>query len=243
MIPRIYSVGIWSGMALAVLFMLGFVILARFVPAHSPAASAQDIAAIYQAGATQIRLGMVVTLFASAFYLPWTVMLSAFIRRMEGESTFLSQCQLVGGTVGSLFLFLPVLCWAICAFRPDRNPDITLMLNDAGWLLLITPAPPFLVQFFSLGYAILTDRSGLQLMPRWLGYTCFWIGILFTPAVLSFFLKTGPFAWNGLFSFWIPFVLFFSWFLLVFFSARDGLRRAADSASGITPAKASSTVV
>ena len=236
MVPRINAVGVWCGVAFMVLFTIGFMALARFVPAHNPAASAQEIAAIYQQNATAIRLGMVFCLFACACYLPMTVMLSAFVRTMEGEARFLSQCQLVGGTVGSLFLFLPVLFWEITAFRPERNPDITQTLNDISWLLLITPAPPFLVQLFSLGYAVLNDRSGLQLLPRWFGYACFWFGLMFTPAIVAFFLKTGPFAWNGLFSFWIPLVAFFSLFLMVVYCAQQGLRRANAAGGAVRPA-------
>ena len=45
------------------------------------------------------------------------------------------------------------------------------------------------------------------------------------------FFKTGPFAWNGMFSFWIPGTLFFAWYVVMLVTIskaidRDALRNA-----------------
>jgi hypothetical protein len=152
---------------------------------------------------------------AAALYLPWTVTFSALIRRMEGESTFLSQTQLLGGLASSMFFVLPALVWQVAAFRPDRSPDLTLLLNDAGWILTVTPVPPFLVQWVPLAVAILIDKNNPALFPRWLGYLTLWCQVVYLPGAAAYFFKTGPFAWNGLFAFWVPLSTFVAWELLM----------------------------
>ena len=143
---------------------------------------------------------------AAGFYLPLTVTLSALIKRMEGESTFLSQCQLIGGLAASFFFVLPALIWQVAAFRPDRSSDLILLLNDIGWILTVTPDPPFYVQFVPLVIAIFINRNQPAVFPRWMGYVSLWACLIFGPAMAAYFFKRGSFAWNGLFPFWLPIV-------------------------------------
>jgi hypothetical protein len=64
------------------------------------------------------------------------------------------------------------------------------------------------VQNFAFAFAILTDTRTTPLFPRWLGYLNIWAAITFTPGVILPFFKSGPFAWNGIFVFWIPAIVF-----------------------------------
>ena len=116
MLPRIHLVGAWSLHIFLLTYLLGLWLLSDFVPAHEPMATAEEIAKIYVEDANLIRAGMLFIMIAAAFYLPWTVTVSALIRRMEGESTFLSQCQLIGGLASSFFFVLPALIWQVAAY-------------------------------------------------------------------------------------------------------------------------------
>ena len=64
MIPRINRVGAWCGLAFLVMYLLGLWVFSGFVPAHDPAASAEQIAAIYRRNTTGIKLGMAFIMFA-----------------------------------------------------------------------------------------------------------------------------------------------------------------------------------
>ena len=65
-----------------------------------------------------------------------------------------------------------------------------------------------MAQNFAFAFAILTDPRRRPLFPRWLGHLNVWATIVYTPAIVLQFFKHGPFAWNGLFVFWLPAVVF-----------------------------------
>lgn len=225
MISRIHLAGVGCGVLFLLCYLIGLWLLAGFVPAHPPTMTAEEIASIYRANANGIRLGMVFVMIAAGFYLPWTVTLSALIRRMEGESTFLSQTQLLGGLAASMFFVLPALIWQVAAYRLDRSPELILMLNDMGWILTVTPDPPFFVQFLPLMVAIFMSRAQPAPFPRWMGWATLWANILYSPAMAAYFFQSGPFAWNGLFPFWLPLSTFVVWEIVLYTMAYRYIKR------------------
>lgn len=42
------------------------------------------------------------------------------------------------------------------------------------------------------------QAPGQIVFRRWVGYLNIWAALLLAPAVLIYFFKTGPFAWNGI---------------------------------------------
>lgn len=205
------------------MIVMGFFLITfnQFVPPHSPSLAADEIAAIYQQRANPIRFGSAMIMLFTVFYMTWTLAIDAALSRIEAVNKLLLKGQLVGGSVGSVFLLLPMLLFAITAFRPERSPELTLLMSDLAWLALITPASPFILQTGSIGAAVLLDRSGVPLFPRWIGYFAIWVAVSTVPALLAFFFRTGPFAWDGIFPFWLPFSVFGLWvFLLSYFLIR-----------------------
>ncbi len=213
----------WSGVAFAVLFTLGFWPITHFMPPPSPNASALDIATMYREHTNQIRLGLLVMMGASGCILPFAAVISAQMKRMEDAPSVLTYLQLASGALGVVFFIVPCLLWSIAAFRPERDAELIQLFNDAGWLMFLMPFTTFIVQNFAIGLAILGDRSAQPVFPRWVAYFNFWVAVLFVPGGLLTFFKSGPFAWNGLFAFWVPFVVFFTWYILMFALLRKGI--------------------
>lgn len=201
----------WSGPVFAVLFGLGWFVVASFLPPHLPAAGAEDIATIYAQDLNRIRIGMVLSMYASGFYGPWVALIYVLMRRIEGRAApVLSMTQLISGTMGILVFLLPPMLWIAAAFRPERDAALVLALNDTAWLYLTMVVSPFIFQYLALGLAVLADERAQPLLPRWLGYFAIWAAVIFIPAGMIAFFKSGPFAWNGFIGFWLPACTFFA---------------------------------
>lgn len=203
-------IGAWSGIVFLVAFGLGLA-LAGWLPwLPSPAMTADQVGTMYRAHTNGIRAGMVILVFGSVFYLAMTAVTSLQMKRMQG-SAFASQMQLVTGVViMTTFLYGPTMM-GIAAFRPDRNPDVLLALHDLGWLVFIMPFMPASFQCFSIALGVFMDRGRTNVFPRWFAFLNVWCGLLYMPALLVLFFKTGPFAWNGLLTFYVAAVAFFAW--------------------------------
>jgi len=147
------------------------------------------------------------------------------MRRIEGRHGVLTIAQISSGTVGVVVFLIATVCWTVAAFRPDRSPELILLLNDFGWICFLMTFAVFVAQDFVIGFAILGDKNEQPIFPRWLGYFNLWVGVTFIPGGLLTFFKTGPFAWNGLFVWWVPFVVFFTWYIVMFIMLRGAIIR------------------
>lgn len=205
-----------AGPLCVVLMVLGLWPTAGFFPPMPPGLSADEIAAIYADRAVGIRIATVIFLIAGACYAAFTAAVAAQTRRMETRATpVLTYLQITCGAVVTVLFVAVAVNWSLAAFRPERSPEITQMLNDLGWFWFLFTATVPALQLMALGFAILGDKAAQPVLPRWLGYVNLWIAVLFLPGVLLTFFKAGPFAWNGLFVFWIPAAAFGLWFLVV----------------------------
>lgn len=215
----------WSGLTFAAMFAGGWFLIAHFVPPHLPAATADEIARLYAANTSQIRLGLMFCMFATGFYAPWVAILYVILKRIEGdEAPLMAITQLVSGTVGYVVFCLPAMIWITVSFRPERDPQLLLLLNDLGWLILTMVVSPFIMQNLAIGVAVLQDRTAQALMPRWVGYFNIWAAIIYVPAGLIPFFKSGPFAWNGFIAFWLPASTFFCTIIVLTHFCRKSIR-------------------
>ena len=212
---RLRYFGVMCGAMTMILFFGGFAGMARWVPPLDPALTADAVAQHYSDNSVSIRVGMVMVLFGATAYLPWTMVLTEYVRKVEGKSIFRSGLQFAGGVMSQLTFFIPSFLWAVAAYRPERDAMVVQGISDIGWLLFITATPPFMLQYSTLAIAIFADKRANPGFPRWAAYLQILIALSFVPASLALFFKAGPFAWNGIFVWWIPLTVFFAWFLVM----------------------------
>lgn len=198
-----------------VLFGIGLFPLAHFLPPLSPADSAQNIASTYQSNQLGIQLGAIVIMASASLFMPFFAMITVLMKRIEGHSAPLAVTQLASAVMVVLFFFIGAMLFAVTAFRPERSPELTQLMNDFGWIAFISPGAPAFVQTVAIGLAILSDKGQPPVLPRWSGYLSLWVAVLFLPAALAVIFKTGPFAWDGLLAFWIPAILVGSWSMIM----------------------------
>ena len=103
-----------------------------------------------------------------------------------------------------------------------------MTLNDISWLLFLTPIGPFIIQNLVIATAILADRKGI--LPRWVGYLNFWVALSFVPDPLAFFFHSGPFAWRGIFIFWLAFVAYAVFLIVMGLVLRQAVKQSPDTA-------------
>jgi hypothetical protein len=218
--------------ALITMWIFGFAlwVLMRMVPPPSPNLPASVIVEFYRTNAVRIRIGAMITSWTSAFMVPLAIVISAQMLRFEKGIPLLAIAQVIGGATMSMFLVFPPMIYGIAAFTPDRAPDVTAMLHEMGSLVLVTTDQYYMFQLFAIIYLCFSmPPDKLSPFPRWLGWLSLCAGIIYEVGPLGFIFKRGPFAWDGMIVFWLPFVTFGIWItvLSVLLLAKIKLQRAS----------------
>jgi len=203
-----------GGMIFAVLFGIGFLGIARFVPPLDPHDTAQQTAAIFRSNTNSIRTGLLVCYIGCPFFLAFGASISAQTRRIIDVPKSLIHLQVAAYSSSLLLIAGPFMIWWVAAFRPnEHSAEIIQTLNDLGWILFLVGWVPFVTWYVTTGVAILCDNSPKPIYPRWAGYISLMLGLGQTSASFLIYFKTGPFAWNGMFAWWLPACEFFTWFV------------------------------
>ena len=205
---------VWCGVAFVAVFTVGFWGIAGFVPPPDPSAGTQEIAAMFRDDATSIRVGMLLTALAAILIIPWAAAVSTQLRRIEGPNEVWASIQFGTAAIGALLFELLVFLWLVATFRGDRNPEIVQTLNDMGWITIVGLIWTAALEAIVIGLAILGDKREKPILPRWAGYVNLWCATLFLPGQVNVFFKDGPFAWNGLISWYLPLTVFCVWFVV-----------------------------
>lgn len=218
----------WSGLVVIVLTLSGFV-LARLLPVP-PGADLDpgQIAQFYSAHPTSTRLGFLLTTVGLGFLAPMTAAIAIAMLRIKDAPPVLAVLQIIGGVGVVTMTVIPTILMNVAAFRPDRNPMVTQAINDIAWLLFVTPIVLFFFQEVPIAVAILMDRSRKPVFPRWVAYANLWIPLTFLPALLPYFFKTGPLAWQGLLVFYLGLATFGAWVAIMMWALLNASRNHAD---------------
>jgi hypothetical protein len=207
---------VWCGPIMIAIWASAFIFLCRFIPPPNPANTAEQVVAQFSQHTNLIRLGLVISVFACALLVPFCAAIAAQMRRMEGVRSVLAQAQLVSGGLLCVEFLLPFAIWQTALYRIDEwDPQIVQMLNDMSWLMFLGIISSACCQVASIGVTILLDKSPKPVFPRWAGYYNIWVSMMWVPAGVIPFFKDGPLAWNGVFAWWIPLCVYFSWFVVM----------------------------
>lgn len=226
---KIQMLCIYCGLVGICLFGVGFWLAAGFIPPLSPADSAQEIKDQYADNANGIRLGLLIVMIAGALTGPWVAAISHQIKRIEKQYglTVLSSTQLGMGMLGVLVFIIPTFMMQAAAFRPNRDADLIMVINDMAWLPFVGIWALLLIQGMAIAIAVFIDKEQ-RVFPRWLAYFNVWVVLLYAPTSVVFFFKEGPFAWDGVIVFYLPAVTFFVWYFVMFVMMRKAILGEGD---------------
>lgn len=211
---RIQRCCAWCGPAFVVLLFGGWGLLGGFIPLIPPSHGAEQVAAAYAHDANLHRVGNLLGLIGIFLTVPFFFAISMQIRRTERRVPSLAILQFASGIIVTVVLIIPELLFIGGLFRPGRPAELTRLVNDLSYVMLILPWPPIIGQLAALTVAILNDRRPAPVFPRWFGFFNAWVAILLLPASMIIFFKSGPFAWTGVIGFWIPAAVFGIWYLV-----------------------------
>jgi hypothetical protein len=223
---------LWSGIVVVVSVAVVGVLLMSYVPPPSPAMTAQDFLAFVQSHRAGILAGGAVAVVLWSLWTIWPVPIIVLLRRME-RAPFITYASvaLLGST--SAIITLIAVGWSIMAFRAE-DAAIVQAFNDFAFYMFLYTWPPFGLWMILIAIAIFRDINSEPIYPRWVAYYNITAAWLMAPATLIGAFKTGPFAYNGILSFWLFVIEFLVWMVVmvvVTFRAYNRLEQRAEALS------------
>jgi hypothetical protein len=213
--PRSQTIVVWLSLILFLIYGLSFGFLLRMVPLVSPSWDAEQVAQFYRERETLIKTGAMLCSWTGAFMIPLVSVITMQLIRVERRLTVWSVMTALGGAMMSLYLCLPPMFWGVAAYSVNRNPDITLLMHELANLTMTTTDQFYIFEW--LGIAVVCFLPTVvknSPFPRWYGYVTAWTAVMFEAGAIAFLPRKGVFAWDGLFVFWSPLVLFCGWILI-----------------------------
>lgn len=217
-------IAFWTVPFFFTVFGIVFIPLSGMMPPRSPNASSWQILDFMHSRDLLIACALLVLTFglaplSNAVYL-------IHVKRMS-VSPVLRYSIMVGAMTGAIVgMLFPMFCFGLGAFRPGYSASTLAMLYDFGYLAFIGSLGCFCVMWMAFGLAIILDDNGV--LPKWLGYYTVWQYVTELMAAPVWISKTGPFAWDGLLTFWFAIALYGSWQVIVYVCIFRSIRNQPD---------------
>jgi hypothetical protein len=201
--------------ASAIIWIGAFLLFPGFTPPMSPTMTAEQVAAFYRDNQAAIRSSMILFNWFGVCLVPVLILIVMQVRRMAHRTPIFSYCML-GCIAGGPTLFLIAnVCWLLAAFRPERKPELTQLLNDFAWITFTTVVPFFIAQSVILALAIYFDDQSQPVFSRWVAHFNLLIAAALVPAAFVGLALTGPLAWDGALSFWLKNIAIAVWIVVM----------------------------
>ena len=203
---RDLSICWWITVVFYGLFGVIFVPLTRLMPPPGPDMSTAQITEYFQGNRTGIQIGFVVLMVAIGGA-AIAAGLIAYQMTLMSVSKIYAYSYITTLAVGALpGCLLGALAFLAAVFRADTDPEVLVLLYDVAFLTFVGSLGCFATNYLVFAVAVLQDRNGI--FPRWLAYVAIWQIVTEVLAAPVFVFRSGPFAWNGVISFWEGTILF-----------------------------------
>ena len=223
-----------SGLLFVLLMGVGIFAIAGWLPPHDPSWTAAEIVRIFTTDRTRIRIGISILALGSVLWWSFSAVIATQMKRIEGRT-------IPWRTSSSRARVAP--CWP-CSFQrtsgsrsrfgPRRQSRVPFSFSTI-WPGFPSSActRPRCCRTSCWAAAYFPTRASQPVFPRWVGFVNFWLAICYAVGALIPFFKRGPFAWNGLFGFWLAAVSFFGWIFVMWWATVRAIRlqTADDSAA------------
>jgi hypothetical protein len=134
---------------------------------------------------------------------PILALIALQIRRMAHRTPIFSYAIIACAAGGPTIFLMADLFWLLAAFRPTRDPQLTLLFNDLAWVTFSSQVGFLIAQSVILALAIYLDRRERPVFQPWVAHFNLVVAALLMPAAFVGAAMTGPIAWDGLLTFWV----------------------------------------
>ena len=205
----------WTLPAVALIWISAFFLFPGFLHPMSPTMSAEEVAGFYRDEVARIRYSMILFNWFGVGLVPVVVLLALQVRRMAHRTPILSYSLIAcAGGPPALFLIANMF-WLLGAFRPDRAPDLTMLFNDLAWITFSVMVSYLIAQCLLLALAIYWDRNDTPVFRPWVAHFNVATAVALMPAAFTALALDGPFAWDGLLSFWLKNIAIATWIIVM----------------------------
>ena len=203
----------WCGIAFTVGFFVGWYGIGHFYSPATATLSPEELANYFAVNRQRIVIGCALCCIAAALHVPWTAQLGLVMARIEGSMPVLAISQIVGGALTILVFSFPPTVWVAAGYRSQVDPNLLRAMNDIAWMGFDLTWALTSVQMTAAALVGLADKSPSPLFPRWLCYEGLAGAVAFASLTGVAFFKSGPFAWDGILAFWVPYNMWVLWFV------------------------------
>lgn len=214
---------VWLVPFFATVFLIGFWTCPGFFLSMSPTMTAEQVAAFYRDHLGTIRTSMILLNVIGIGFVPFFMVIVVQMMRMATPSRAFAYSYLSAAASGATLFALADLAWLNAAARPERDPQLTMLLNDLGWFSLIAPVGFIITQNMCLALSIYMDKRSKPIFPHWVGHFNVVTALLMAPSALSIVHRTGPLAWDGLVSFGVRIATYGIYIAVMFFVVRSAI--------------------
>ncbi len=197
----------WCGPAFVVFYGLSWVVLGHNYPPPDPTFTAQELVDnFYLKYRDSIMLGESLSTAFGILYLIWACQVTVQMWRREAVP-ILSLIQLSGGLLtGWLLMFSPCM-WVWCAEMAGKvDPALIKMVHFIAWYFYDMTYWITTIEVIAIFIMVMTDKEKPGLVPKWVAAIALFSGLSFLPLTFLPYIKSGPFALNGYWSFHVAFI-------------------------------------
>ncbi len=222
---------LWTLPFVGALWLSVFLLFPGFVQPMSPTMTADEVAAFYRdpQNLPRIRYSMIIFNWFAVGLVPVLALIVLQIRRMAHRTPIFSYALIACAAGGPTIFLLADLFWLLAAFRPERDPQLTLLLNDFAWVTFASQVGFLVAQSVILALAIYLDDQARPVFDRWVAHFNMVIAALLLPAAFVGLAMSGALAWDGLLTFWVRNAAIGVWIVVMgIVLARTILRQRAE---------------
>lgn len=190
----------------------------------------------------QTIFGCTLFYIGAGFLTPGSIQFAFMLSKIEGRVPVWSVTTGVCGIFISLIIFFNCCAWIVCAYRGETSADVIQSWYDWSWFAFLLGWIYLAIEMIATAVVELMDTREQPMIPRWFTWLTFAGAASLITAAGPAFFKSGPFAYHGLFGFYVPMVVWgtylvgTTWFMYQALSREAAAEGRAMPVRGVTVA-------